>query len=277
MAFTDHCDVFGAVHEDGLNLIIGHVMRQRPSLFNYGTDAFIARPEMLCEPIDAHPEVRRRGNPLLTREALIPVPGTNGIFGFDWCLQITKLAIDFHKGNAIALPPQLGVLQPQRLALAGRACFGLICPGERVDALGDALADIPPPRKDDKTGRDDQPRPPPRPLPPGKPICFCLELFAVLHIERLLRPEGTFLVPRLDGLEIVDIQPQGMEDAIECAVATTLRLGVLPRLRFALDTFAFDLGGFLSISVSATPISAAVPFNPSIEDDQMKVFVEVGP
>ena len=37
MAFTDNCDLYAAVHEDGVNLVIRHIMRQRPSLFNYGT------------------------------------------------------------------------------------------------------------------------------------------------------------------------------------------------------------------------------------------------
>ena len=37
MAFTDESDVFGSVHEDGINLVVRHLMRQRPSLFNYAT------------------------------------------------------------------------------------------------------------------------------------------------------------------------------------------------------------------------------------------------
>ena len=35
MAFTDNCDLYAAVHEDGINLIARHILRQRPSLFNY--------------------------------------------------------------------------------------------------------------------------------------------------------------------------------------------------------------------------------------------------
>ena len=37
MALTDKCDLFGAVHEKGVNRVTRHMMRQRPSLFNYGT------------------------------------------------------------------------------------------------------------------------------------------------------------------------------------------------------------------------------------------------
>jgi hypothetical protein len=39
MAFTDNSDLYGAINEEGINLIAQHIMRQRPSLFNYGTAA----------------------------------------------------------------------------------------------------------------------------------------------------------------------------------------------------------------------------------------------
>ena len=40
MAFTDRSDLFAAVHENGINATIGHLMWQRPSLFNYATLIF---------------------------------------------------------------------------------------------------------------------------------------------------------------------------------------------------------------------------------------------
>ena len=40
MAFTDHSDLFAAVHENGINATIGQLMLQRPSLFNYATLLF---------------------------------------------------------------------------------------------------------------------------------------------------------------------------------------------------------------------------------------------
>ena len=33
----------------------------------------------------------------------------------------------------------------------------------------------------------------------------------------------------------MDIKPNGLEDSIECLVSATLQLGILPRLRIALD------------------------------------------
>jgi len=40
MAFTNHSGLFAAVHENGINATIGHLMWQRPSLFNYATLIF---------------------------------------------------------------------------------------------------------------------------------------------------------------------------------------------------------------------------------------------
>jgi hypothetical protein len=37
MAFTDRSEIYGAVHEEGINFLLRHVMRQRPSLFTYAT------------------------------------------------------------------------------------------------------------------------------------------------------------------------------------------------------------------------------------------------
>lgn len=31
MIFTDQCDLFGAIHEQGINLVVQHIMCQRPS------------------------------------------------------------------------------------------------------------------------------------------------------------------------------------------------------------------------------------------------------
>ena len=77
MAFTSNSDVFVSVNEAGINQIVRHVMLQRPSLFNYGTDAVIRNPELWCAPIEAAPAVHQRGNPLITREPPLPLMGTD--------------------------------------------------------------------------------------------------------------------------------------------------------------------------------------------------------
>lgn len=280
MALTDHCDVFGAVHEDGFNRIFRHIQRQRPSLFNYATRAFATRPELMCREIEAHAEVARRNNPLVTIEDPLPIPNTDGRFGMDFCAQLTKVALDLHPASEFDLPPELAPLGSQTTALAAQFCVGLSCPDrERAEAIGDLLAEERDRAGGDADGRDrpdDTPRPPPVPIPSDTIICFCLEVFATLRIARLRTQEGEVLVPRLADFEIVDIRPEPLETALECYVETILRVGILPRLRFAVDTFIEDMGSFLGLTPALVPVSGDVPNNPAIEDDQLKVFVDLG-
>ena len=284
MAFTDNCDVFGSVHEDGLNLIGRHLMQQRPSLFNYGTQMFAANPGLLCRKIEAHPEVTRRGNPLITVEDPLPLLGTDGLLGVNFCFQITKLALDIHPGNIISLPGELSPpLGTQRMALHAEICGGIACPDRRIqDRYGDSF-EHPPiklPGQDEKdpTGKDEtgRERGPIVAIPADKVECFCLQLFAIVHMEILRTATGEQLAIRLDDVEIVDIRPEGLENSLECYIAATLRVGILPRVRISLDTMIFEMGKFATLAVSPTPTSGAVPRNPALEEDQIKVFINVG-
>ena len=64
MAFTDHCDVFGSFHEEGFNRIVDHIRFQRPSMFNYATQAIADNLSLLCRPSGAPaPEPARQSAP----------------------------------------------------------------------------------------------------------------------------------------------------------------------------------------------------------------------
>lgn len=281
MALTDHCDVFASAHEEGMNRIVGHLMRQRPSLFNYGTAFFLLNPDRLCERIDAHPEVTRRGNPLISVEEPLPILGSGSSVGMDFCAQIVKLEVDLHPGNRFTLPPQLSPpLGDQRLAFHGRLCAGVGCPSREITEQFEV--DVPPIEigTSGPTGGalthgffddvpTDEPRGPTRPIPWRELECFCLDLFAVLHAER----RGDRLDWVLDGVELVDVEPTGLEDSLECYIATTLRVAILPRLRIAMDKVALDFGAW--VSLVPTPISGDVPHNPSIADDELSVFLDL--
>ena len=144
MAFTDNCDIFASFHEDGFNRIIEHIKRQRPSLFNYATDIFLANPNLLCRQINAHPVVNKRNNPLITRIAPLPIPGTE--YGLNLALQLTDVKIDFHPGNILELPPELKPpLQEQCFALAISICAGIACPPDKT--LDDLIPPPPPPEE----------------------------------------------------------------------------------------------------------------------------------
>lgn len=291
MPFTDHSDLYGSVHEDGINFVVRHVMHQRPSLFNYATAFFSKRPDLFCVPIEAAPEVEKAGNPLFTQEDPLPVFGAPTPIGLNWCLQFTDVRIDFHPGNAIGLPPELGVLSAQRLALRLRGCFGLDCPSEDlihellpiIEALAVAsdvrgLAQAAAPSR--------VPSREPVVLPTRKLLCVCLELFAVAHFEwgPVGDPHSQWLKLRLDGLEIVDLRPAEMEDMIECYVRTVLRLGLLPRLSRPIDSLILNLTDLLKeqgiaigqrITLQPAPVPVAVPNNPAVESDQLMAFINL--
>ena len=109
------------------------------------------------------------------------------------------------------------------------------------------------------------------PLPFRKLDCFCIEVFVVGHVD----VDDDQLVPRLDGLEIVDITPDGLESSLECYLELLIKLAVVPQLRVAIPKFVFDILDLATVTLAPTPISPAVPHNPAIEDNQLKVFVDV--
>jgi hypothetical protein len=268
MAFTDNSDLFGSLHEDGVNLAGRHVMRQRPSLFNYGTAQVAANRKLWCEPaVDVAPDVLNFANPIMTVVPLLPLADTG--YGVNYCLQITKAEVDFHPGNVFTLPPELGALPPQHFAAHAVVCAGIGCPpGDIVDRLEPGT----PTGAKEPTGAADRDRPPGplTPLPTRRLECFCLEVFVVGHVE----VEDDVLAPKLDGLEIVDVEPDGLESSLECYLELLIKLGILPQLRVAIPRFVFDILDLATITLAATPTSAAVPNNPAIEQHQLKVFVD---
>ena len=132
MAFTDHCDVFGSFHEEGFNRIIDHIRFQRPSMFNYATQAIADNPALLCQPIVAHPRLNQHGNPLVTIIDPLPLPGAN--FALNFSVQLVDVKIDFHPANVVTLPAELSPLGVQRFVISLRVCAGIGCPPAQASA-----------------------------------------------------------------------------------------------------------------------------------------------
>lgn len=308
MALTDHCDFYGAAHEDGFNLLVRHIMSQRPSLFNYATNIFHQQPHLFCQKIDAAKKVRDAGNPLFTEIEPLPIFGTPVPIGLNFCLQLSQLQIDFHPSNVFPLPPELGQLGAQRFGLRMKACAGLGCPGkELLDLLVPAVETlvvrqrellIGNTKENPFTGTHDVPQPDPagaatatkpRPtvvLPTRELLCFCLEVYAVGHFEWGPVPgsQQQWLKPRLDGLEIVDVQPTPLENSIECYLISLLKLGILPKLMIPIEKLILDVTKVLkkqglnigeNISILPAAVPADVPNNPAIEDNQVKGFMKL--
>ena len=117
MAFTDNCDLYASIHEEGANRIIKHIMLQRPSWFNYATADVAANNELWCEPVEYTKDVTDYGNPIFKELPPMPVLGVDSPpVGLSFCVQLLKFEPDFYKGNVFGLPPELDPLQEQHFA-----------------------------------------------------------------------------------------------------------------------------------------------------------------
>ncbi len=91
-----------------------------------------------------------------------------------------------------------------------------------------------------------------------------------------------YLEPFLDGFEIVEINPTGLENGLECYIGLMLKLVVLPGLRVLLQHAPLNLTQGATdlfptptnVVLSPMPISSALPNNPAIEKDLLKVFIK---
>lgn len=266
MAFTDDCDLFVAVHEDGANRVIQHIMLQRPSWFNFATADVVKNRELWCAAPRFTNDVTKYGNPIFKVEPPIPILGSDNPTVFiGFCAQLTKALIDFHPGNVIKLPAELQPpLKPQHFSLGFRVCGGLECPPDReLDQIPAGSAYL-------KEAAND------RGIPPvtlrGKPNCFCLDVFVIGHFER----RDGLLLGRIDAIDTVDVTPEKLEDNINCYIKTAVNVILREKLTIAIKDLAlsFPLFNIATITLAPTP-NPPVPNNPAVEDDLLKVFISM--
>lgn len=309
MPFTDNSDVYSAVHEDGFNQVVRHVMRRRPSLFNYGTARLVdaaATGEkrelgLLCSPVNYDPEVLKwtgepipadADSPLMTEQNPIPVLGTDDLVAFDYCVQVVELAIDFAPGT---FEDGLG---DQQFAATVTVCAGLACPpDDEFDAITDRLGEL---REEygDRLSEPDLREELGLPIVPDPEDvhCFCLQVTVVGSVERVERGAVSprLVIEQSARLVVDDIRiestegegfsfPDGLERSIECYLHSFVQLGLLPALSAMLEeivpkTLEME---FLLFDLEATrttislPVSGAIPNNPALEEDQLKMYVDV--
>jgi hypothetical protein len=272
MAFTDNCDLFAAIHEDGINRVARHIMRQRPSLFNYGTQYINDHPKLACHPLEHTVDVTNHNNPLFTVVNAIPIFGADAPpVGLNFCAQLVDAKIDFHPGNVIGLPAELHPpLKQQHLAMMVRVCGGMDCP------IQEFIDHIPPGSPFPTPPKEFVPPPPPQFVPPTRElICFCLDAFVIAHVELVTVAGKACLMGKVDNVDIVDIKPEELEDAINCYLRTAMEVLLREKLTIPLEklTLSFPLFG-MPITLQPTP-NPPVPNNPAVEDDQLKAFVSI--
>ncbi|WP_148685695.1 hypothetical protein [Candidatus Nitrosocosmicus hydrocola] len=267
MSLTEKCDIYAAVHDAGINRVVKHLMQQRPSLFNFGTSFLASNPDLLCEKITAVPEVNRQQNPLLTTLEPLPVIGlplgqsSSNNLAINFAIQLSKAEIDFHQGNIFPLPPELDPLASQRLAVHFKVCAGLDC-----------LNDFPVLNR----------RPPNVRPSTSKLECFCLDLYAIGGSKISGMPSSQRIEIKTDGIDIVDLKPQGLENAIECYAKSVLNHGIFPHVAEIVSNLTFGIidippsSGNLQVSGNLRLSGATtVTNNPDIENDQLKTFINL--
>lgn len=287
MPLTNFSDVVGIFPESVFNTIIDEIMQQRPSIFNYATQALI-KEKNFCSPIKVKPVLQNMGVDLCTKIDKIPIPGsTNPNSGLDFCVQLKEFKVDFNPVNTITLPRELGSLAIQQFALKGTVCAGISC-GTRLKFTPIDLIDIKPgtikpikPKNKPLRANDIKPLDINikdleittglnfNPFNTSRLTCFCLSFFVKLTVVR----EGGFLKLRLLGIEIQDIAPLGLENAIECYLKKLLDEVVFPKLKLAIEDLSFNVKDYFTIGL--TPISAQVPFNPNVSNDQLSIFLNI--
>lgn len=272
MAFTDNCDLFAAIHEDGINLVARHIMRQRPSLVNYATQYIQDHPELACRPVDHTIDVTNHSNPLFGIESPVPIFGANAPpVGLNFCAQLVDARIDFHPGNVISLPTELDPpLEPQHLSMMIKLCAGIDCP------IQEFIDEIPPGSPfPSNTGIAGGQNPPELVPPTRRLLCFCLTAFVIAHVERVTVNGQTVLLGAVDGVDIVDIKPDALEDNLNCYLRTTIEVLLREKLAIPLEKLALSFPLFgMPISLLPTP-NPPVPNNPALEDDELKAFVTI--
>lgn len=267
MAFTDNCDLFASLHEEGINRVVWHIMRQRPSWLNFATADVAANRELWCQIPDFSVDVTKFGNPIFTILPDLPVIGADSPpVGLGFCVQVANARIDLAPTSIFELPPELGSkLDEQHLAIELRVCGSISCPDsellERIPVITGQF--------DPRHGEGREPPPPVH--VPGRMNCFCLDVFVVAHVVREFINGVERVVVKIDGVEIVDIEPKGLEENIECYIRTALTLFLRQKLAIPLSKLFVDfpLFGLGTVTLAPTP----VPHNPAIEEDQLKAFV----
>lgn len=270
MALTDDSSFFVAIRETAINRFVHQLQRQRPALFNYGSRFFHKEEhrKLLCKPIEVSDRVVDSGIPLMTYLDPLPILGAPW-FGLNWCIQISKLEIDFHPGD-IPLPAELGALHKQQFAMHAEVCFGLDCLDENrilellaadtvprmtfdeiVASTSRPSKKLKPKDKDKEKDRDaskEQPRI--DSLKSAKKlVCYCLELFATCHFEWETSeddPRARWLTLKLDRFKLTSIHDPPIERMISNYVEVSLRVGILPRIAIPAHALVLNINSLLN-------------------------------
>ncbi|MEM9530667.1 MAG: hypothetical protein AAGA23_07095 [Pseudomonadota bacterium] len=180
------------------------LLREQSALFHRATLAFTRDPGLLCREIPGRAVEVTSAQAALGLEEALPLLATDGQFGVEFCFQVTDWRLE-----DLRISPSGGAAT-MPMTLAG----GVICPRSGAAQAGSYC------------------------LVQG----FCLELLLLLDTRWVGGGRCPQLEVSLSALEMADLRPELLEDDLACYVATTLEVGIVPRIRRALDCILFELG-----------------------------------
>ncbi|HWQ49660.1 MAG TPA: hypothetical protein VN414_12100 [Methanosarcina sp.] len=261
MTFTQYSDIYVAVRDAGINRILFHIMVQRPSLFNYGSILPATGPSPICREIRTVPQVVQANNPLITRMEPLKIFQTP--INLDYVIQLTKGTIDFFPGSTLTLPAELSPsLRNQQFTFNFEVCAGLICQsGKSILPLTGSIKkeNISDMKKEEENIK-----------------CSCLNLFATGDFEIMGVPGKQTLSMKISDIEIPELKSDSLEKMIECYSLFTLNQGILTKITDAISALAFNAISLPKSMGSLTfSASTAVPYNPAVEDNQLKIFAKL--
>jgi hypothetical protein len=268
MGYTDNCDLYGAVLDAGVNRAISHVMSERPSLFNYATADVVANPELWCSKVAHTIDVTNHSNPLFTTLDPLPLIGSDDpTVSIGFCAQVTAVQVDFSPENIIAIPPDLqDGLPAQQLALRLQICGAIECP--TPDEVGQVPAGGQFSDQGEKAPKSITLR--------GRLNCFCLDVVAIGTVVQVSVHGVPSLLAEVTNLEIVGVEPQGLEANLACYLKTTINVVLREKLTIALKTLmlSFSLFNITTITLEPTP-DPPIANNPAIDDNQLEAFITI--
>lgn len=256
--YTSHCDIYFALHENGIDDIVNRAMKFLPSFFNY-TDVLSSSSSSACVQINPDASVTARGDPLLSRiyppasiyaPIVIPLQQTplqltplsihlpNPL---GYVLQLATLKVDFYPSNAISLPSTIShPLPSQNLAIHAKVAAGMTRPStQNLD-------------------------------------CFTLDVYTELALKGA---STQFLGIKMNALEIAGLKPDGLSDILE-GYTKYLANQVFSWLSLQVNNLVSSplpvnsLGGVVK-ELQVSPAAVPNQSNPAVEGDQMKLFMNV--
>jgi len=265
-------DLYAAITDDAVNRIINFLHARAPYLFNYVAPT--VKPQLddkgrfigfvdnwlTCSPVAPNPPP---GVPSYRRIPPFSLPGI--AVKLPCSIQLVDVNIDFHPSDAVTLPVELAPpLAEQRFAIQAMVQFGLACvppaavqlPNMQFYAVDFPIQRLPV-------------------LPVDSLICFLVEVFATGHllVDTSAGPPPLQQIKlAVDGLEIVDIAPSGLEQAVECYLVAMLKGAILPSLVLALQTIPINTLGLTSVTPTLT---GGLPNNPAVEQNELRVWLDL--